>query len=70
MDIFTFSSTNPGQKTNIIDVIKVPTPLNVADLSHYRPVARLPKRLNTHVNIKTKYWKKRTNMKKKVQVSK
>ena len=45
MDIFTTSLTNPRIKTNIIRVIKDVAPLNVADLSQYRQIARSSKRL-------------------------
>ena len=46
MDIFTTSITNPGIKTNIISVLKR-IHKNVADLSQYRPIARLSKGLIT-----------------------
>jgi hypothetical protein len=69
MDIFTTSITNPGIKTNIISVLKR-IHKNVADLSQYRPIARLSKGLNTLVNVKTKYQKKCKNMKKQMAGSK
>jgi hypothetical protein len=49
MDTFTNFAMNHGQKTNIISVIKGVTPLNAADLSQYRPITILSKRLHTLV---------------------